>query len=143
MSPEQLQFLEEQYSDFEREHLPHQRFWRAPVWAVTNTPLFPVFQRFQTLFPDHPDEHNTLFYILEGPRDGGYTALLVCRHFEHCALDDVRELADFLDEAGRVVEHNTCILLDYLGGETLIARFSEASDKIVSLIQSHATRCPT
>src|SRR5438445_9286315 len=133
------EYLEQQYSDFERSHLSDEHFWGAPVSKLTTTSLFSAFQQFRTLFPDHPDEDNTLFYILRGPRSDGYTALLVCLHFEHCSLDDVRALVGFLEGVATIVEHETSTLIDFLGGETLVARFCEPAERIVTLIQQHAT----
>jgi hypothetical protein len=140
MTPELQQHLEQEYRDFEEQHFRGESFWRTPLSTLKGTLLFPLFERFRASFPDHPTEDNTVFYLMRGPRSGGYSVYFVCTHFEDTSPEDVRALADFLDEAASVIGRESGSSLDFLAGETVMACFYEPSETIVSLIQQYATR---
>ena len=146
MTFEQQEYLEREYSEFEKRCLSDQRFWRAPVFALTGTTLFGLFEQFSSSFPDHPSEYNTLFYLNQTER-GDYSILLVCTHFEHTSLTDVRALMDLLERAARSIVRDgsseliALELLD-LPREELRIRFYDPLNDIVSLLQQHATRRP-
>jgi hypothetical protein len=144
MNSELQEYLEQEYSDFEGSNLGDQRFWRAPVSALRGTALFSLFDKLCASFPDHPSEHNTVFYLTESA-SGTYSVLLTCTHFEHAALEDVRGLMDFLQQAASPIVRDGSIdlialeLLDS-SAEKLHVRFYEPVQDIVTLLQQHATR---
>ena len=146
MTSELQEYLEQEYSDFEARYLRGERFWRAPVSALSGTILFSLFEQLCTSFPDHPSEHNTVFYLIESS-SGNHSVLLACTHFEDSSLADVRGLMDLFERAAPSIVRDGSIelialeLLDHVG-EKLHVRFYDPVDDIVSLLQQHATRKP-
>jgi len=146
MTPELHDYLEQEYSEFEETHFPGERFWRAPVSVLKDTVLFSLFEQLCASFPDHPSEHNTLFYLLESP-SGSQSVLLVCTHFEHGSLAEVKELMDLFERRAACIVSDGLIesialeLLDH-SGEKLHIRFYDPLPDIVTLLQQHATRRP-
>jgi hypothetical protein len=146
MTPEQEEYLEQEYSHFEETYLHGERFWRAPISALKDTALFLYFQLLCDLFPDHPSEYNTLFYLLEST-SGDHSVLMVCTHFEHGSLSDVKGLMDFF---GRHAASLVCkgsielIALELLDqrGEKLHVRFYNPVSGVIGLLKQHATRKP-
>jgi hypothetical protein len=144
MTSELREYLDGEYTDFEKCYLQGQRFWRVPVYALKDTSLFSFFERFCELFPDHASEYNSLFYLIE-ERSSGYSVLYVCTHFEHASLEDVRGLMGFLQHFAPSFVHNgrvESIRLELLDnyGEKLHIRFSNAIPSIIALLQKHSTR---
>jgi hypothetical protein len=146
MTPEQQEYLEQEYSDFEEVHLHGERFWRVPASELRDTVVFPLFEQLCASFPDHPSEYNTLFYLIESP-SGSQSVLLACTHFEHGSLADVRGLMDLCERHSAYIVRDGSIelialeLLDH-SGEKLHIRFYDPVPDIVSLLQQHATRRP-
>jgi hypothetical protein len=146
MTPELQQYLEQEYSEFEEAHFHGERFWRAPVTELKGTALFPLFEQLSELFPDHPSEYNTLFYLIESS-SGSKSVVLVCTHFEHGSLADVRGLMDLFERhATHLVRDGSIelIALDLLDhtGEKLHVRLYDPVPEIVSVLKQHATRKP-
>jgi len=146
MTPELQEYLEQEYSEFEEAHLRGERFWRAPVSELKNTALFPLFEQLSDSFPDHPSEYNTLFYLIESS-SGNQSVLLVCTHFEHGSLADVRGLMDLFERhASHLVRDGSIelIALDLLDhtGEKLHVRFYDPVPEMAGLLKQHATRKP-
>ena len=144
METELQEYLENEYAEFEQRYLQGQRFWRVPVSALHDTSLFAFFEQFCALFPDHPSEHNTLFYLLEHSTIG-HSVLFTCTHFEHGSLDEVRALMGLLERFASVFVRDGNVELiglelldDY--GEKLRIRFHDVNRDIVALLQQHSTR---
>ncbi len=144
MTSELQEYLEREYSEFEKRYFHDGRFWRAPVSALGGTVLFSLFEQFCASFPDHPSEHNTVFYLIESG-SGSYSVLLVCTHFEDASLADVRRLMDLFERAAPAIVRDGSIelialeLLDH-PGEELRVRFYDPISDIIGLLQQHATR---
>ena len=144
MSPELHEYLEQEYSEFEAAHFQGERFWRAPVSELKGTVLFPVFEQLCASFPDHPSEHNTLFYLVESA-SGAQSVLLVCTHFEHASIEDVRGLVDLFEQHAAFIVRDGSTelialeLLDH-SGEELRVRFYEPVPEVACSLQEHATR---
>src|SRR5215831_6411700 len=135
MTPELQEHLEQEYSEFEEGHFHDERFWRAPVSELKETNLFALFEQLCDLFPDHPSEYNTVFYLLESS-SGDQSVLLVCTHFEHGSLADVKGLMDLFERnAANLVRDGSIelIALDLLDhvGENLQVRFYDPVPDIV------------
>ena len=145
MTPELQEYLEKEYSDFEERYLRGQCFWRAPASVLRDTILYSVFEQLCASFPDHPSEHNTVFYLVSS--SGSHSVLLACTHFEHASLADVRGLMDLLERVAPSIVRDGSIelvaleLLDNIA-EKLHVRFHDPVHGIVSLLQQHATRRP-
>jgi hypothetical protein len=146
MSPEAQEYLEREYSEFEEAHLRGECFWRAPVSELKDTALFPLFEQLVESFPDHPSEHSTLFYLIESS-SGNQTILVVCTHFEHGSLNDVRGLLDLFERHAAYlvrdgsVERIALDLLDH-SREQLHVRLYDPTPEIVRILKQHATRKP-
>jgi hypothetical protein len=144
MPTEEEQYWEQEYAEFEDRFFSQKAFWRVPAHALKGTPLFAVFERLCATFPDHPGEHNTVFYLFEhrniSPKS--YSVLLRCSHFEHTSLDDIRMLVEFLESAAAIITTHSCALLEHLDGcaEKLHLRFYGPRDEIVTLLQSRSSR---
>jgi len=98
-------WLEREYEDFERQFFFRARFWRAPAQALKGTHLYGVFESFARLFPEHPSEINTVLYLVESLNSTppSYHVWLWCGDFEHYLVSDLRNLAVFMEEAGRAI----------------------------------------
>jgi len=146
MTPHPQEYLEQEYSEFEETHFHGDRFWRAPVSELKETILFPFFQELCDLFPDHPSEYNTLFYLHQSP-SGNQSVLLVCTHFEHGSLADIRGLMDLFERhAANLVRDGSIelIALELIDHslEKLHVRFYDPIPEIARLLKQHATRKP-
>lgn len=110
-------WLEQECLEFERRFFSPGKLWRSPVQALKGTELYGLFESFARFFPDHPSEINTVFYLtesVEGTRER-HSVWLWCSHFEPAALEDLRNLVSFVDEASRLVSTS----LDSAGVEVL------------------------
>ena len=65
MDNEINEWLEHEYSAFERQFFSHCRVWRLPVHVLKGTDLYRLFETFSRTFPDHPSDVNTVFYLIE------------------------------------------------------------------------------
>jgi len=133
--------LEREYEDFERQFFFRARFWRAPAQALKGTHLYGLFESFARLFPEHPSEINTVFYLVESlnstPRS--YHVWLWCGDFGHFLIPDLRSLAAFMEEATRAVsgggEAPRVETLDRLRKRILLT-FFEPQQGIVELLKT-------
>src|SRR5262245_51436161 len=141
---DEQEYWEERYSEFERRVLRNRVLWRAPAHRLRGTALFSVFERLCAEFPDHPDGHNTVFYLINevGQTPTTYSVLLRCDHFEHTALDDIRTLAEFLAEASDTISSDKLAGIDVLNDyeEELQLRFYSPRDEIIAILQSCSSR---
>jgi hypothetical protein len=98
-------WLEREYQDFERQFFFRARFWRAPAQALKGTHLYPVFEEFARLFPEHPLEINTVFYLVESLNSTPAThhVWFWCGDFEHYSVRDLRNLAKFMEDAALAI----------------------------------------
>ncbi|NOS71511.1 MAG: hypothetical protein HOP33_16490 [Verrucomicrobia bacterium] len=138
------QYWEQEYVDFERSICIEHAFWRAPAHLLQGTPLFAVFERLCVTFPDHPDDHNTVFYLFDhtSVTPKMCSVLLRCSHFEHSSLNDLRALTEFLEFAADIITTDRCALVELLDGctEKLHVRFHGPRDEIISILRKHASR---
>jgi hypothetical protein len=130
------QWLEGEYEGFERQFFSNVRFWRVPVGTLKGTHLYDLFDLFRSTFPDHPSDTNTVFYLTEtvNLRPAHRRVCLWCSHFEHAALEDLRSLVSFMDEALRVFSTNQeSAFLDKLDGiaECIMLSFVNPNEKTV------------
>ena len=134
-------YWEQEYTGLENQFFKGKDFWRAPTYALTGTPLFSVYQDFSARLPDHPNEHNTVFYLLPGSNDC-FELLLLCSHFEHTDSEDLGLLTDFIrSSAARLTKYgNTGLELLDGTAEKIIILFCSPSDEVVSLLQNRGTR---
>ena len=138
------QYIEREYADYEDTSLRDDVFWRVPAYALAGTPLFAVFELLCKKFPDHPNDHNTVFYLFDhfGVSPTHYSVLLRCSHFEHSSLEDVCELGDFLSQAARCIADGESADVELLDGcgERLHVRFYFPREDMVRVLQERATR---
>jgi len=144
MPTDEEQHWEQEYAEFE-ECLAHSRpFWRTPAHLLRGTSMFSVFERLCTMFPDHPHDHNTVFYLFEHPGVSPrmYSVVLRCSHFEHDSADDVRALTEFLAFASASISTGASPHLELLDGcrETLHIRFYSPREEIVTLLQNKSSQ---
>jgi hypothetical protein len=140
------QYWEQEYLEFESVWCHNKTFWRSPAHLLIGTPLFSLFERFCDAFSDHPDDHNTVFYLFESstPSHRIYSILFHCSNFEHGSSNDLRALTEFLDFAAGIISTGQdsgwrVQLLDGCG-EKLIVTFYELRDEIVSILQQRCSR---
>jgi hypothetical protein len=140
MTSEQQEYLEQEYTDFEK-RFHGERFWRAPLYTLRGTVLYTLFEQFSELFPDHPNEHLDVFYLLQSA-SGDYSILFRCAHFEHASSEDLPALAEFIDSAATTLTSSRSGHIELLdgNGEQLHIRFYSPHEHIVTLLQSHASR---
>lgn len=141
MTTEIQKYLEQEYADFEKRHFHGERFWRAPLYTLKGTLLYTLFEEFSQSFPDHPNEHQDVFYLLQSA-SGDYSILFRCAHFEHASSEDLPSLAKFIDSAATTLtssRNGNIELLDG-NGEQLHIRFYSPHENIVTLLQRHASR---
>ena len=151
MPNDEEEYWEQEYAEFEKSFCSGKVFWRAPAYAIRETALFSLFERLCELFPDHPDDHNTVFYLFDhvNTTPQMYSVVLRCSHFEHDRLDDLRSLIEFLEYAGDVITAGgsgslePCLDLLDATSETLHVVFYEPRDEIVRLLQGRASRHAT
>ena len=98
MDSETIANFEAEYRDFEAEFLRPDVFWRAPVYDLEQCALLEIFDGCVGLFPDHPNEFNTVFYLSESdmPTQKIQTVTLTCDYFEHGCVEDYRNPLTFL-----------------------------------------------
>jgi hypothetical protein len=122
-------WLEREYEDFERQFFFRARFWRVPVRALQGTHLFTLFEIFARLFPEHPSEINTVLYLVESLNSTptSHQVWLWCGDFDHYLVPDLRNLAAFMEEAGRAIsighEGPRVETLDHLRKRVLLTFF--------------------
>lgn len=141
MTPEGQEYLEQEYADFEKSYFHGERFWRAPAYKLSGTPIEAIFQQFLDLFPDHPDEYETAFYLVQSTA-GNFTILLRCPHFEHSSSADLPALEKFINATAAAL--TTCANgeIELLDGnaEKLHIRFYSPHEHVVTLLQRCASR---
>jgi len=108
MDNEINEWLEHEYSAFERQFFSHCRVWRLPVQVLKGTDLYRLFETFSRTFPDHPSDVNTVFYLIEPTKPDSVIQYLSlwCSHFEHSGLEDLRNLVSFLDDANHLLSRS-------------------------------------
>jgi hypothetical protein len=143
MTAELREYLENEFADFEKAHFAGERFWRAPVNTLVDTPLFEVYQNFSKLFPDHPNDYDTVFYLLQRA-SGEYSILFRCAHFEHAWSDELRTLAKFIHATAKLLTGSDGGMVELLDGnsEKLHIRLYDPQPHIVSILQTRASRTP-
>ena len=139
------QWLNGEYEGFERQFFCNVKFWRVPVETLKGTHLYDLFDVFRTTFPDHPSDTNTVFYLTESVDQlpAHQRVCLWCSHFEHAALEDLRSLVSFIDEALLVLSTNQeSAFLDKLDGigECIVLSFVNPNENTVELLKSRGTR---
>jgi hypothetical protein len=134
------------FSRFEDEYFHRVSYWRAPLASLRDTPLAELFATFVQLFPDHPGEHNTVFYAVkldqrEGDTPMSEKVLFVCHHFEHHFAPDITNLSVFLETFRKALgdEAETCgiNILDCFA-ELLVLECYTPSKEVVALIKEQA-----
>jgi hypothetical protein len=142
MNNELRDYLEQEFTTFEKSRFTG-KFWRTPVSNLKGTPLFKIFQEFSALFPDHPNEFETVFYLLpSSPTE--FSILFRCVHFEHSMSEDLPRLAKFIESAARAltsIGYGEVDLLD-ANSEKLQIRFYSALDEVVTLLKARSSRAP-
>jgi len=139
MDGEINEWVEKEYSAFEREFFPHCRVWRLPLHVLKGTPLYGLFETFSHTFPDHPSDTNTVFYLTEPTRVTPVTqqVYLWCSHFEHSALEDLCNLVSFLTEANNLISTSAdsaaVSLLDSVKEQIVLVVYSVKEDVIALL----------
>jgi len=143
MDSDLQEYLEQEFADFEKGHFHGERFWRVPLYTLRGTLLYTFFDEFSGLFPDHPSEHQDVFYLLQSP-SGVYSILFRCAHFEHVGSEDLPALARFIDSVAATLTSSRSGDIELLDGniEKLHIRFYFPHEHVVTLLQSHATRTP-
>ncbi len=143
MSTEEQEYWEREYAEYEKAALRDEVFWRVPAYALQGSPLFSAFERFTQAFPDHPNDHNTVFYLLDhvrvSPRH--YSVRFRCAHFEHDSLEDLRELTLYLTQAAGLISGTESATVE-LCGEQLQVHFHFPNEGTVQLLQERATLAP-
>lgn len=141
MTSELQEYLENEYGKFESTYLRGCHFWRVPVYALMDPPFHAIFQEFSSTFPDHPNEHNTVFYLIQSASND-CSILFHCSHFEHTFSDELPALANFVESTARIVASSQGGHIELLDGygEKLIIRFYGAEDHIAALLRACATR---
>jgi len=141
MTTEPQEYLEREYADFEKRRFHGERFWRAPLYTLRGTVLYTLFEQFSEFFPDHPNEHEDVFYLVQSS-SGDYSILFRCAHFEHASLEDLPTLAKFIDSAATMLTSSGSGHIELLdgNGEQLQIRLYSPHEHIITLIQRHASR---
>jgi hypothetical protein len=142
MHSEEEKYWEGKYVDFEKQFCRDHVFWRAPIHVLRDTPLFALFEQFIELFPDHPSDRNTVFYLLGkhltfDVSPPSFSILFSCSHFEHGSLDDIQALAVFLQNAAATISPNRTPSVELLDrySEELHVCFHDPTNEIVTLLQ--------
>jgi hypothetical protein len=141
MPPELQECLEQEFADFEKGRFNGERFWRVPLYTLRGTLPYTLFGEFSVLFPDDPNEHRDVFYLLQSA-SGDYSILFRFVHFEHASSKDLPALARFIDSAAATLTSSRGGHIELLDGniEQLHIRFYSPHEHIVALLQRHATR---
>jgi len=141
MTAELREYLENEFAEFENDYLAGNTFWRAPVNTLIDTPLFGVFQEFVTSFPDHPNFHETVFYLLQTSSDA-YSILFRCPHFEHAWSDELPTLAKFIESTAKVLTFSEVGEVELLdgNGEKVHIRFYDPRPHVIEILQARASR---
>ena|ERR1051325_5288536 len=141
ITAELREYLENEFAEFENDYLAGNIFWRAPVNTLVDTPLFELFQEFVALFPDHPNFHETVFYLLQSG-SGAYSILFRCPHFEHAWSDELPTLAKFIESTAKVLTSTECGEVELLDGnsEKLHIRFYDPRPHVIEILKARASR---
>ncbi len=143
-------WLEQEYREFEGQAFAKGKVWRSPVHTLKGTHLYSLFESFAGTFPDHPSESNTVFYLTEfyltesaDTTHRRQQVWLWCSHFEHAALEDLRNLVFFMDEAVRVLSTSDDLawveVLDN-SRERVVLVFHDPQESAVELLKSRGVR---
>lgn len=83
---------------------------------IKDRSLRELFDIFQKLLPDHPNENNVVLYFLHDKENGGVTLLWTCAHYECTDPQEISGLVYFLLDLQWQMGHMAEIHVDLLDG---------------------------
>ena len=72
------------------------KFKAVQMQKIKDRSLRDLFEIFQKLLPDHPDENNVVLYFLYNKEEGDVTMLWTCAHYECTSPEEISGLLYFL-----------------------------------------------